>query len=322
MNFDFLITHSFSIAKAKKEKLLLEELNALTRHHLESCQPYKILFENLCLSQPPYATLEEIPSLPVGVFKRGDWSSVSSNSIYKQLLSSGTSRSIPSKVVLDFETAQRQTKALTAIMADFIGAERRPLLIVDNEATLNDSLHVSAAGAALLGWMRFGRDPLFLLDNEDVVKKDALHQWTEKHDKEIILIIGSTYKIWKALLQSLDLEIQFSNAILIHGGGWKRLQDQAISNEQFKLLAKKHLGVTQCHNFYGFAEQVGSIFVECSEGLFHAPSTSHIIIRDPATGADVERRKEGVLQALSVIPLSYPGHSLLTEDVAFWGEDD
>ena len=62
-------------------------------------------------------------------------------------------------------------------------------------------------------------------------------------------------------------------------------------------------------------EQTGSIFVQCKYGFFHTPSFSDLIIRNHKTHLPEEFGNQGLIQLLSVIPKSYPGHSLLTEDI-------
>jgi hypothetical protein len=67
-------------------------------------------------------------------------------------------------------------------------------------------------------------------------------------------------------------------------------------------------------NFYGMVEQVGSVFFENPQGFLQAPSTADVLIRDPYSFAPVAPGKPGLIQVLSALPASYPGHSLLTED--------
>jgi hypothetical protein len=74
-------------------------------------------------------------------------------------------------------------------------------------------------------------------------------------------------------------------------------------------------GIKQCTNFYGMVEQVGSIFVENPLQYLHAPVYGDVIIRDPQTLAVLPPGQPGLIQVLSVLPHSYPGHSLLTEDI-------
>jgi hypothetical protein len=60
---------------------------------------------------------------------------------------------------------------------------------------------------------------------------------------------------------------------------------------------------------------VGSVFVEGEDGYLYPPNFADIIIRDPLTWKAAPVGREGVIQVLSALPHSYPGHSILTEDL-------
>ena len=63
--------------------------------------------------------------------------------------------------------------------------------------------------------------------------------------------------------------------------------------------------------------------MECEYGHLHSPVFADIISRDPITLEPMPFGRTGVLEVLSALPLSYPGHALLTEDMgAIHGEDD
>ena len=63
--------------------------------------------------------------------------------------------------------------------------------------------------------------------------------------------------------------------------------------------------------------------MECEKGNLHASLFSDIIIRNPDDFSISPIGKKGIIQTLSVLPKSYPGHSLLTEDEGtLLGEDD
>ena len=69
-------------------------------------------------------------------------------------------------------------------------------------------------------------------------------------------------------------------------------------------------------------EQTGSVFLECSEGYFHSSIYSDIFIRDQNLEV-LPNYKTGLIQTMSLIPLSYPGHNILTEDQGYIvGNDD
>ena len=63
---------------------------------------------------------------------------------------------------------------------------------------------------------------------------------------------------------------------------------------------------------------MGSVFFEHALGALHAPVFADVIVRDPFTLRPLPPGQPGLLQVLSLLPLSYPGHSLLTEDLGEW----
>ena len=74
---------------------------------------------------------------------------------------------------------------------------------------------------------------------------------------------------------------------------------------------------------YGMVEQVGVVFIDCEEGNKHTPNFAEIILRDPLTMEEVEKGKKGLIEILSVLPNSYPGQAIITEDIGFLaGVDD
>ena len=82
-------------------------------------------------------------------------------------------------------------------------------------------------------------------------------------------------------------------------------------------------GLKDIHDYYGMVEQTGCIYMECECGHLHASNFSDVIIRRPLDFSEAEIGETGVIQVVSTIPESYPGHSLLTEDEGcILGEDD
>ena len=233
---------------------------------------------------------------------------------FKTLLSSGTTGSQPSQIILDAETAQRQTQALASIMESYLGNSRLPMLIIDSPHVIKDPKRFSARGAGIIGMSHFGRNHIYALDDQMELDRDALKQWLKDHGGGPILIFGFTYILWKHFYKTTKAkEFDLSRAILFHSGGWKKLQDESVDNRTFKESLNQHFGLSRCYSFYGMAEQVGNIFLECDEGHLHCPVFADIVVRDPASWRPCAIGTSGVIQSLSVLPTSYPGHSLLTE---------
>ena len=102
---------------------------------------------------------------------------------------------------------------------------------------------------------------------------------------------------------------------MLHGGGWKKLEKEKISNKIFKKKLSEKIKIKNIYNYYGLVEQTGSIFIECKKcGYFVTSSFSDILIRDKKFNI-VKNGEKGLIQLLSLLPTSYPGHNILTEDI-------
>ena len=140
------------------------------------------------------------------------------------------------------------------------------------------------------------------------------------------MLFGFTYMIWEHPLQpikSRGLKLDFNEGIIVHGGGWKKMMEHSVDNDTFKKTALEACGIRRVHNYYGMVEQTGSIFMECEKGYLHAPLFSDVIIRDPRNFSSRGPGEQGIIQLLSLLPGSYPGHSILSEDLGeLIGVDD
>ncbi len=306
----------FGVAPADKERALVGALDRLTRHHVAACPAYARLLDVLGGRDRTPEALEDVPWLPVGLFKSHVLKSVPDDAVTTVLSSSGTSGQLPSRVFLDRHTARRQTVALARIMTELLGPRRLPMMIVDHAGVLRDRAQLSARGAGVLGMMTFGARPVFVLDAAMRLDRAALAGFLAAHGGAPFLIFGFTALVWQHLHEALaDGEVDLSQGVLVHGGGWKHLWERSIDNPTFKAALRARLGIRRVHSFYGMAEQVGSVFLESDAGYLTAPAFADVIVRDPQTLEPVPAGTPGVLQVVSVVPTSYPGHSLLTEDL-------
>jgi len=297
---------------------LLDELAELTDWHARHCPEYERILNVLYPNRRPFQSVSDVPFLPVRLFKMLRLASVPMDDIVKTLTSSGTSSQTPSRIFLDRPTARAQSKALIAIVKAYLGPKRLPMAIIDHPGVLTDRDAFSARGAGILGFSQFGRTPIYLLDEHMRLNWTAMEQFLEANAQQQVLMFGFTFMIWRYLYQACceaGRTVDFGDSVLIHGGGWKKLVDESVSNEKFKQALAERLGIRRVHNYYGMVEQTGSIFMECERGFFHPSSYSDVLVRDPDTLEVVPFGTSGLLQLLSNIPRSYPGHSLLTEDI-------
>lgn len=307
---------------AARQARLLAQLNLLHRHHLAQSPAYRQIQALLFADRGQASSLSELAWLPVQAFKRAELRSIESEQVFKVLTSSGTTSQQVSRIYLDQATARAQTRALAQLMIGLLGPKRLPLLLIDQADVLRDRQQFNARGAAILGMLNFGRQPVYLLDRHGRPDWQVLSEFLASHGQAPFLIFGFTSLVWQRLYQAArDQQQRFdlSQGILVHGGGWKKLQDQAVSPEAFRQALGAQLGMSRIHNYYGMVEQTGSIYLECSAGYLHASHFSDVLIRDPLTLKELEPGQVGLIETLSVLPMSYPGHALLTEDLGSLG---
>lgn len=321
--FDALLQAGmFALNKEAKQKALWRCLDALEHHHHAHCGAYQRIADSF---SPLPSQLDTLPFLAVRLFKLMTLSSIAPSEVFRTLTSSGTTGQTPARITLDKETSARQSKSLVAIMQQFIGKKRLPMLIIDSPDVVRNPAF-SARAAGIQGMAFFGRKPVYALHPDMSLNVEAVTEFCETHTDTPVLVFGFTFMVWLHFIQaltSLDRRLSLDNGILIHSGGWKKLADQQVDNTTFKQVVTSVTGIHRIHNFYGMAEQVGSIFVECEQGHLHASVLSDVIIRDPYSLAPLGVNQPGLIQVLSAIPSSYPGHSLLTEDMGYLvGEDD
>lgn len=303
----------FSVPQSQKQALLLPLMHELTTLHRDHCPPYARILDGIGYTGA--STLEDLPYLPVSLFKTHYLSSVGDDDVFKMMTSSGTTGQAVSRVVLDRRTATLQARALTAIMTRVLGHGRRPMIIIDTPNVVKDRAMFSARGAGVLGMLPFGRRHFYALDDEMRLDLDGLRDFLDHHAGQPVLVFGFTFMVWKYFVQALPEAIDLPDSVLIHSGGWKKLQDEAVGNAAFKALVGERTGIRAVHNFYGMVEQTGSVFLEGEDGFLYPPNFSEVIIREPGTWAPLPDGQPGVVEVLSVLPHSYPGHVLLTEDL-------
>lgn len=326
-DFSSWIAHApYSMASVEKTLALTAALAELTRWHQSQCSEYRRILELTGLSNTPIGRMEDLPFVPVRLFKELELLSVKKGAVYKTMTSSGTTGQQVSRIYLDRDTALFQGKVLTRLMTDVLGKKRLPMLVIDSPAVLSDRSAFSARGAGILGFSLFGRDVTYALDDSMKLNLPGIEAFLDRHAGQSIFMFGFTFMIWQHFCQALQaqgIRLPIERGILVHGGGWKKLQDQAVSNDQFRCALTECAAIDRVINYYGMVEQTGSIYLECERGHLHAPIFSDILIRDPNDFRSMGIGETGLIETLSLIPLSYPGHALLTEDVGrIEGEDD
>ncbi|MDC1120385.1 acyl-protein synthetase [Alphaproteobacteria bacterium] len=316
----------FGMTGTEKRTWYFELQRLLTEHHYENCEPYRKFIDRLSFKPGNEGCLADLPFISVRLFKSHTMQSTEPEDIIRTLNSSGTSGKGASTIHLDKKAVFLQSKVLRHILSDFIPSKRVRTMFVINEKTSGvDKEAITASIAATRGFAQFAETTVSLIDQDDTVNIEPLMSYVEQFPNEPFMIFGFTSTVWFKLIGQLDQnrkKLEKNSGILIHGGGWKKMQSQAVDKSLFKTRAKRVLGVDAVHDYYGMVEQTGSVFVECSEGFFHPSIYSEIIIRNSKL-EQAELREVGLVQVMSLLAESYPGHNILTDDLGIMhGEDN
>lgn len=323
---DFYQYTPYELGKDDKEKLLKKELIELTAKHMELCEPYRNIVSAMNRKPENIKTIEDIPFIPVRLFKEMDLLSVPREDVFKIMTSSGTTGQAVSKIFVDKETAMIQQKVMIRILSDYLGRKRLPILVVDTPSVVKNRSMFSARGAAILGLNVMASKMTYVLNDDMSLNYSVLDEFMQENSGKKFLIFGFTFIVWQHFYKQLcnsEKRYNMSEAWLMTGGGWKKLDSEKISRNEFKQRFKEVCGIKHFLDHYGMVEQTGCIYAECECGHLHASIYSDVIPRRYSDFSPCKIAEKGILQVVSVLPHSYPGHSLLTEDEGMiLGEDD
>ena len=302
---------------------LMEEI----RFHYANNELYRKFCDNKGFD--PYSfdgDINQIPPVQVSVFKElgSKLNSVPKADIKLTLQSSATS-GIPSSVPVDGITSKRQARSMIKVVGDYIGNERKPFLIMDVDPMSGFREILGARYAAVSGYLNFASEASYFLkvneNNTYYFDIEGISEYIKCLDEQEAVIFGFTYILYSEVIKPLtEKGIHFSlpkGSKVIHIGGWKKLESERVSKEEFNRLAAELFGVekTDIIDIYGFTEQMGLNYPDCPCGCKHAPLFSEVIVRDVITKDVLPAGKEGLLEFVTPIPHSYPGNAVLTDDI-------
>jgi phenylacetate-coenzyme A ligase PaaK-like adenylate-forming protein len=313
----------YAAAQAEKDALLTPILRELCREVADRCPAYRRFLDRFGGDPCAWQSPADIPPLPVAMFKHFLLSAIPPEKVVRELHSSSTTGQQPSRIVIDKTTAFRQARALVSILKEHLGNHRRPFLVLDAADSLTEGDSLTARGAAIRGVGNFASETVFALDRTpsgDLVENGIrIADFFANHHGKPVLLFGFTFVVWTHFVLEAERRgavFDAPDAILLHSGGWKKLSASAVSKEDFSRRTAAVLGADSRHilDFYGMVEQVGTVFVDCQAGNKHAPAFADVIIRQPLSLRPAGTGETGIIEVLSALPTSYPGHALITED--------
>ena len=327
---ELLKKEPFSLTEHQKKDIFKNALIEELKFHYKNNNLYRQYCDKLKFNIENFeGNISILPILPVQIFKvlGSTLISVDVNVIKHKLTSSATS-GLASTVMVDNITAKRQSVSMVKILSDFIGKKRKKFFILDLSPEENKESIMNARGAAIRGYLKFSSSVEYFLSND--LNDQLMFNYKKffKHvlnlnKNEPIIIFGFTYVLYflciKILLEKKEDFTLPPGSKVIHIGGWKNLEEKKISKNQFNNEISRLFNIEEedVIDIYGFTEQMGLNYPDCSEGWKHIPIYSDLIVRDPLSKNILPNGKTGILQFLSPIPHSYPGNIVQTDDVGY-----
>ena len=302
----------FDKKQEEKEIFFLNNFKKLHNYHQKNSKEYFDISKTLFSGD--INKIENFPFLHVQMFKEKNLKSVPDDVNVKTFNSSGTSGKKLSMINIDMKTSLLQSKILNRILLSVLKEKVDKIYFIDSKTTLK-TMQNSARGAAILGFKQIANNFEFILDDKYNVKKNIIKKIVL--EKKKICFFGFTSLVWLNFLNYLKknkIFLKKKDAILFHGGGWKKIEKNKVSRTKFNSECKNYIGSKKIYNYYGMIEQTGSIFLECEYGFYHPSLFSEIIIRDKNM-KPCKPGETGIIQVCSLLPVSYPGHSIITEDL-------
>ena len=321
---DIFLKNSFSMSKTIKKKWYFINQKKLCNFHYKYSKDYKKITNNFFGGIKKKNNIEELPYLHSSIFKNQRLISKIDSNSEKIFRSSGTTGKKYSQISIDKKTSFLQARTLNKIFNDFFNEKFDHIFFIDNNKIQFGSESFTARGSAIKGFSQLAKNKTFLLNENFEINLKSLKNYIKRNPNKKFIIFGFTSFIHEFFIKKLKtkkIKLNLKNSILIHGGGWKKMEDKRISRYEFNKMIRKVSGISKVYNYYGMVEQTGSVFFECEKGFFHSSIFSEVLIRDKNLKSNVYINK-GLVQVMSLLPLSYPGHNILTEDLGkIYGED-
>ncbi len=239
------------------------------RFQYETCPVYKVFVDTVCPSPCNVNSIEEIPFLPVEVYKSNK---VISGSFRPDLVfsSSGTTGMVTSRhFVTDPDLYHRSFKKC---FRHFYGHESGYCIL-----GLLPS-YLERKGSSLVYMVdkliRGGDDPdsgFFLYDHNRLLEI----LFKKQSEKKPVILFGVTF----ALLDFSEiLNTSFPGLTIIETGGMKGRREEMIRENLHSILCGR-FGVSAIHSEYGMTELLSQAYSK-GEGRFRTPSWMKVMIRD------------------------------------------
>lgn len=234
------------------------------RFQARECEPYRRYVELLGVDVEAVQSVEDIPFLPVELFK--------SEAVYcskgepeKIFTSSNTGSTTPSRHMMQSLDVYRKT--FTAAFEHFYGAVEGWSIygLLPN--------YLEREGSSLVYMVdklieRCGSGGFYLYDYEKLIADMA-------SDPRPKILLGVSYALWDLVEKYAP---QLSDTVVMETGGMKGRREE-ISKSALHDILCRGFGVESIHSEYGMAELTSQAYSD-GGGVFRAPRWMRVMVRD------------------------------------------
>ena len=236
----------------------------LFRWQAERCAPYKQYLSLLGINPSAITAIEQIPFLPIELFKSHD--------IYcgdgepeKVFTSSSTTGMIPSRHMM--QSLAHYERTFTAAFEQFYGAAEQWSIygLLPNYLQREGSSLVYMVDSLL---KRCGSGGFYLDDYEQLLAD-------MEADPKPKILLGVSYALWDLAERYAP---KLTDTIVMETGGMKGRREE-LSKEEFHKILTSAFGVDTIHSEYGMAELTSQAY-SSGQGIFRSPAWMRVVVRD------------------------------------------
>ena len=258
----------------------------LFRYQAGRCEPYRRYIELLGINPAEVNTIEDIPFLPIELFKSSDvYCGEESPEII--FTSSNTGSTQPSRHMMASLKTYRE--AFTRAFEQFYGkAEEWSIYgLLPNYLEREGSSLVYMVDRLI---KRCGSGGFYLNNYEQLIHYI-------KSDPKPKILLGVSYALWDVAEKYAP---KLEDTIIMETGGMKGRREELSKSELHKILCEG-FGVEAIHSEYGMAELTSQAYSK-GGGIFYAPNWMRVMVRD--VNDPFDHAPQGMRGGIDIIDLA------------------
>lgn len=258
----------------------------LFRFQAERCEPYRKYIELLGINPNSITTIEEIPFLPIELFKSSD---VYCGEGKPEVIftSSNTGSTLPSRHMMASLDTYRES--FTRAFEEFYGKVEDWSIygLLPNYLEREGSSLVYMVDTLI---RRCGSGGFYLNNYEQLINDI-------EHDPKPKILLGVSYALWDVAEQYAP---KLKDTIIMETGGMKGRRRELSKSELHKILCDG-FGVEAIHSEYGMAELTSQAYSK-GAGIFYTPRWMRVMVRD--VNDPFDHAPQGMRGGIDIIDLA------------------